>query len=100
MITLAIEVVYYKRRDARDTAIVQIKPKDVDHLGDSTPPPMYQSDDRIKAKTFSDRSKFGAADGQNPAHVSYVAVYPRKSIHSVRNNALVDWMDWIGVMYE
>lgn len=80
MVTLAIEVIYYKRRDAKEAAIIRIKPLDGDNIGVSTPPPIYQRDDVMRAKTFAERA------GTN---VSFISVYPRRPINS-RENTLID----------
>lgn len=76
-----------------------ITPKGQSNVGSATPPPSYEQKDdiKIKRKTFSDRAKqitlgnrFVSATMANPSHVSYISVYPRKSIHSVHENIIID----------
>lgn len=96
MITLAIEVVYYRRREAREAAVIRIKPLQ-GNVGESTPPPSYDHNDSMKAKTFVERARFAPGEAQSAdGHVSFVSVYPRRSIHGVRDNA----MEWCGIEIE
>lgn len=91
MITLAIEVIYYKRRDAKEAAIIRIKPLEGDDIGASTPPPIYQRDDVMRAKTFAERARFAASDEATGTNVSFISVYPRRPIHSNRTNMVADY---------
>lgn len=88
MVTLAIEVVYYKRRDAKEAAIIHIKPQEG---GTGTPPPVYQRDDTMRAKTFADRAKFAIGDSRSSGHVSFISAYPRRPLSSVRNEDVDEW---------
>lgn len=91
MITLAIEVVYYKRRDAKEAAIIHIKPLNSGNIiGDSTPPPSYQRDDVMRAKTFTERARFGRDEEQTSGQVAFITAYSRRSLNNVRNNAAAD----------
>lgn len=85
MITLAIEVIYYKRRDAKEAAIIRVKPQ---NDGIATPPPSYQREDVLRAKTFADRARFTGGDGGNTGHVSFITAYPRRPLSSVQNIAV------------
>lgn len=87
MITLAIEVVYYKRREAREAAIIRIKPVE-GNIVESSPPPVYEPNESMKVRTFAERARFGTGEMANVSdHVSFVSVYPRKSIHGPRDSA-------------
>lgn len=93
MVTLAIEVVYYKRRDARENAIQPISEQNI------TPPPSYDGKQLKKSSTKlfrKNNESLVTLGGENfvPASLSqripYIPVYPRRSIHSARENEYIE----------
>lgn len=93
MITLVIEVIYYKRRDARENAIQQIAEQD-----DITPPPSYDGKDpkRSSKKMFRNNNEIVTLGGEKfvPASLSqripYIAAYPRRPIRSAEQNEYIE----------
>lgn len=104
MITLVVEIIYYRQRDIRGNVVQEVIPNE----GQTTPPPSYEQNEtharRMKSRMAFFRnmvgdkntkevtmgSEFVPASMTNPKRISYVSVYPRKSIHSDRENTLID----------
>lgn len=92
MITLAIEVVYYKRRDARENAIQQISEQNI------TPPPSYDGQDtkRSSKKLFRNNNEVVTLGGEKfvPASLSqripYIPAYPRRPLRSAEENEYIE----------
>lgn len=97
MITLFFEIVYYRQRERRSIANKILA--EIDH--NNTPPPSYNQDNinirsdqinskkKIKFNIFQKKDKqvtlgekFVPSSLTNPSRISYISVYPRKSIHS------------------
>lgn len=84
MVTLVIEVVYYRRRDARENAVESMSGENV------TPPPSYDGQvKRLTKKSVRNRNENVITLGGEkfvPAaitqHVPYISAYPRRPIHS------------------
>lgn len=107
MITLVVEIIYYRQQDIREKRVRKVGPKE--RQGQATPPPSYEQNkpaaDGIKTRmsffrsiTAGDRntkeitigSEFVPSSVTNPKRISYINVYPRKSIHSTRENILLE----------
>lgn len=85
MVTLVIEVVYYRRRDARENA--------VETISNVTPPPSYDGQVKRTKKSVRNRNENVVTLGGEkfvPAsitqHVPYISAYPRRPIHSANEN--------------
>lgn len=97
MITLLIEVIYYRRRRAIDN-IIQVAPasgSDVDQL-QQTPPPSYDDDQiRKRPRLIDDGNSITlGADRFIPASLSqrvpYIPVYQRRPIHSPPSHGYIE----------
>lgn len=93
MVTLVIEVVYYKRRDARENAIQPISEQNI------TPPPSYdgKTQKRSSKRLFRQNNEnVVTLGGQKfvPASLSqripYIPAYPRRPIHSAEENEYIE----------
>lgn len=92
MVTLVIEVVYYKRRDARENAIQPIAEQNI------TPPPSYDGQQKRSSKKLFRQNKEGliTLGGEKfvPASLSqripYIPAYPRRPIHSAEENEYIE----------
>lgn len=91
MVTLVVEVVYYRRRDARENAIQPLS--DPNH----TPPPSYDGHQvkRSSKKLFRQNTENVVTLGGEkfvPAsqRVSYIAAYPRRPIHSAEEHEYIE----------
>lgn len=101
MITLVVEIVYYRQRDIRDEAtkkVTMIMPSDGTN---KSPPPSYDANMagriRFRSKTDPIRrhndevtlgEKFVPASETNQQRLSFNTVYPRRPVHSP---ILLDW---------
>lgn len=91
MVTLAIEVVYYRRRDARENAVQPIS--------GVTPPPSYDAQhvNRSSKKLFRNNNESLVTLGGEkfvPASLSqripYIPTYRRRSIRSAEENEYIE----------
>lgn len=99
MITLVIEVFYYRRKDALENAVqsITVVAPIVDNAASITPPPSYDADQR-KKKNFFQRNKNGntiTLGGEKFVPSSqrappYAPVYSRRSIHSANENEYIE----------
>lgn len=91
MITLVIEVVYYKRKDARENAVQQLSDQDI------TPPPSYDGKEakRSSKKLFRNNDEI-TLGGEKfvPASISqripYIAAYPRRPLQSADEHEYIE----------
>lgn len=82
MVTLVIEVIYYRRRDAQENSIQKIT--NVGPAPNITPPPSYEAGRMKKSLLFRRNSGDQVTMGDKfvPASISSISVYPRRPIHS------------------
>lgn len=93
MITLVVEVIYYRRRDSIENAVIHVQPASEQ----KTPPPSYDADQIGKAKKFKNTDEDNlitlGADKFIPASLSqrvpYMPVYQRRPIHSAQSNEYI-----------
>lgn len=92
MVTLVIEVVYYRRRDARENAVESISEQNI------TPPPSYDGQvTRSNKKPIKKRNENVVTLGGEkfiPAsltqHVPYITAYPRRPIRSAEEHEYIE----------
>lgn len=92
MVTLVIEVIYYRRRDARENAVEAVPVQNV------TPPPSYDGQiKRSTKKSVRNRNENVVTLGGEkfiPAsisqHVPYITAYPRRPIHSADEHEYIE----------
>lgn len=98
MVTLVIEVFYYRRKDALENAvrdITMVAPSD--NSASITPPPSYDADQKKKKKLFQRNNDdntitlggeiFVPSSQRAPP---YAPVYARRSIHSANENEYIE----------
>lgn len=88
MITLVIEVVYYRRREARENAIKKIT--NVAPASNITPPPSY---DAGRLTNANDQITIGEKFVPNPNRVSSISVYSRRPIHSTNDETGMPYIE-------
>lgn len=93
MITLVIEVVYYRRRDARENGVETISGGQ-----NITPPPSYDGQvKRLTKRPMRNKNENVITLGGEkfvPAsvsqHVPYISAYPRRPIHSASEHEYIE----------
>lgn len=80
MVTLAIEVFYYRHRDRRTNMVTEVQPN---RPSNKTPPPSYDSNDaksfrfRGKVEQVTLGDKFVPASQTTQSRLSYISMYPK-----------------------
>lgn len=80
MVTLAIEVFYYRHRDKGTNIVTEVQPN---RPSNKTPPPSYDSNDvksfRFRGKTeqVTLGDKFVPASQTTQSRLSYISMYPK-----------------------
>ena len=84
MLTLIGEVIYYRRKEHRNN-VVMITPAHTPptaSIEDTIAADMLKMDNRV-ANQIAYGHEYGSVTKKSPNSVSFIKVYPRKSIHSV-----------------
>lgn len=94
MITLLIEVIYYRRKRAIEN-IIQVAPAAPDNEPQQTPPPSYDGAEQMRKRPKDEGNLITlGADRFIPASLShrvpYIPVYQRRPIHSPQSHEYIE----------
>lgn len=94
MVTLVIEVAYYRRKESLDNMVTHITSTSGDDAR-KTPPPSYDSNDkngqfRSKGEQVTLGDKFVPASQTTQSRLSHISVFSRRAIHSPSEHTLID----------